>query len=148
MELRGRKIIDMGGEKPYLLALLYRAFRPSIPLTISYTHMSKVGDVIRDISGWEEEAGAEVERSEAEALALVERARQDSRGRLEAVREKCAAERDALLEAAEADGRREAEEIASYTRKALERMKESFPSRRQAAIDSIIKEMREAYGGR
>ena len=108
----------MGGEKPYLLALLYRAFRPSIPLTISYTHMSKVGDVIRDISGWEEEAGAEVERSEAEALALVERARQ------------------------------EAEEIASHTRKALERMKESFPSRRPAAIESIIEEMRVAYGGR
>ncbi len=110
--------------------------------------MSKVGDVIRDISGWEEEAGAAVEGSDAEARALLDQTRKDSGDRLAAVREKCAAERDALLEAAEAEGRRAADDIASRTRNTLERMRESLPSRRQTAIESIIQEMRAAYGGR
>ncbi len=110
--------------------------------------MSKVGDVIHDISGWEKEADALIECSETEARAVTEEARNDSSARLAILRQKCAAERNAFLESADAEGRQEAAEIASQTQTDLERMRESLPPRRQGAIERVVKELRKVSGGR
>ena len=110
--------------------------------------MSKIGEVIRDIAAWEAEAEAISRRSEEEAERLIEKARADSAERISAVEAKCAAERDQLIAAAESEGGELAGRIVQGLHEALRRLKEGAKSRKAGAIDLVLKEMREFYGGR
>ncbi|MEE8110705.1 MAG: hypothetical protein V3T44_06725 [bacterium] len=110
--------------------------------------MSRIGDAIRNISGWEGEAEAVVKRSEAEARRILEEVRTESRETAAAVEARCAAERETLLQDAVEEGNRQAGAIARQAEGELEQMQKSLSSRQKAAVDLVLKEMRALYGGR
>jgi vacuolar-type H+-ATPase subunit H len=110
--------------------------------------MSKIGEAIRDISGWEKEADALAEQSKSEAEGILHQAREESREVLSAAEARCASERETLLENADEEGLREAGKIDQEAKDSLKRLGETVSSRRAAAVDLVLKEMRELYGGR
>ncbi|MFQ5693842.1 MAG: hypothetical protein ACE5IM_12460 [Nitrospinota bacterium] len=109
--------------------------------------MSKIGGAIREISDWEREAEETLGRSDAEVRKVLEDARREARETMAATEKRCAAEREALLQAAADEGRREAEAIARETESELERMRTVASSRRAKAVDFVLREMRAVYGG-
>jgi len=110
--------------------------------------MSKIGEAIRDISGWEKEADSFVEQSKAEAEGILRQAREESRKMLAAAEVKCASEREDLLQGADGNGLREAGKIDQEAKDSLKRLEDLVSSRRKEAVDMVLKEMRALYGGR
>ncbi|MFQ5792734.1 MAG: hypothetical protein ACE5JI_19865, partial [Acidobacteriota bacterium] len=109
---------------------------------------SRISDTIREISGWEKEAEAVVERSEAEAHRILEEVAREAREMIASVEARCAAEREALLRSAIEEGEREADVIAREAEAELDRIRETLSSRCKEAVELVLNKMRAHYGGR